>query len=277
VEKPQVSTSTVVNDKQNWTEVKGTFTADGNEKFLVIGAFPTAASERTKVVEGADNQRAYYYIDGVSVNLHPEPDTDADGIPDKDDRCPNEAGIASLGGCPDRDGDGIADAADACPDKAGPAEFQGCPDTDGDGIADNMDRCPTVPGVASMKGCPELKEETKKLFERALTGVKFETGKATIKKESNKILDEVVKVMQENTSYNLEIHGHTDDQGDDAKNMKLSDDRAAAVRKYLESKGVAANRLRSFGHGETQPVADNKTSAGRAQNRRVEFKVMFWE
>lgn len=276
-EKPQVATTQVVKDKQGWTEITGTFTAEGGEKFLVIGAFPSAASDREKVIEGGDSQRAYYYIDGVSVNLHPEPDTDGDGIPDKDDRCPNEAGLASLQGCPDRDGDGIADAADACPDKAGPAEFQGCPDTDGDGIPDNLDKCPTVAGVASMKGCPEVNEATKKLFQRALTGVKFETGKATIKRESNSILDQVVKVMSDNPNYNLEIHGHTDSQGDDAKNMKLSDDRAAAVRQYLESKGVAANRLRSFGHGEEEPVADNATAAGRAQNRRVEFKVVFWE
>ncbi|MFT3885736.1 MAG: OmpA family protein [Flavobacteriales bacterium] len=276
-EKPQVSTSTVVNDKQNWTEVKGTFTADGTEKVMVIGAFPAAGMEKTKVIQGADNQRAYYYIDGVSVVIHPEPDTDGDGIPDKDDRCPEVAGLAALQGCPDRDGDGITDALDACPDQAGPASMQGCPDTDGDGIADNVDKCPTVPGVASMRGCPEVKEETKKLFARALTGIKFETGKSTIKKESYGILDQVVKVMQENPSYDLEIHGHTDSQGDDAKNMKLSEDRAAAVRTYLENKGVAAKHLKSFGHGETMPVADNNTAAGRAQNRRVEFKVTFWE
>ena len=78
-------------------------------------------------------------------------------------------------------------------------------------------------------------------------------------------------------TYDLEIHGHTDDQGDDAKNQKLSDDRAAAVKKYLTDKGIADNRTKSYGHGETMPVADNKTSAGRAQNRRVEFKVSFWE
>ncbi|HEX2618302.1 MAG TPA: OmpA family protein [Flavobacteriales bacterium] len=276
-EKPQVSSTGVVNDKQNWTEVKGTFTADGTEKVIVLGAFPAAGMEKTKVVEGADSQRAYYYIDGVTLNIHPEPDTDGDGIPDKDDRCPKEPGLPALQGCPDTDGDGITDALDACPDKAGPANMQGCPDTDGDGIADNVDKCPTVAGVASMRGCPEVKEETKKLFERALNGIKFETGKATIKKESFGILDEVVKVMQENPTYDLEIHGHTDDKGEDAKNMKLSEDRAASVRAYLESKGVAAGRLKSFGHGETMPVADNKTAAGRAQNRRVEFKVTFWE
>lgn len=276
-EKPQVATVQVVKDKQNWTEVKGEFVAEGGERNLVLGAFPAAASDREKVIEGGDSQRAYYYIDGISVKLAPEPDTDGDGIPDKDDRCPTVAGLASLQGCPDRDGDGIADDADACPDKAGPAEFQGCPDSDGDGIPDHLDRCPNEPGVASMKGCPEVNEATKKLFQRALTGVKFETGKATLKKESNSILDQVVKVMTDNPSYNLEIHGHTDSQGDDAKNMKLSDDRAASVRQYLEGKGIAANRLRSFGHGEEQPVADNATAAGRAQNRRVEFKVTFWE
>lgn len=276
-EKPQVSSNGVVNDKQNWTEVKGTFTADGTEKFITIGAFPAGAMEKTKAISGADSQRAYYYIDGINVSIHPEPDTDGDGIPDKDDRCPQEKGIASLGGCPDRDGDGIADALDACPDKSGPADMKGCPDSDGDGIADNVDRCPNEKGVAAMSGCPEIAEATKKLFEKALNGVKFETGKSVIKKESYTILNDVVKVMQDNPTYNLEIHGHTDSQGDDVKNQKLSDDRAAAVKKYLTEKGVADARTKSWGHGETMPVADNATSAGRAQNRRVEFKVSFWE
>lgn len=274
-EKPQVSITKIVDDKQNWTEVKGTFTADGTEKYLVLGAFPNGGFETKKVIEGPDNQRAYYYIDGVSLVMHPEEDRDKDGIPDKDDRCPDVAGLAALQGCPDRDGDGIADNVDACPDKAGPAEFNGCPDTDGDGIPDNLDRCPTVKGVASMNGCPEVSEKTKKLFEKALTGIQFETGKSVIKKASYSILDQVVQVMNENPSYDLEIHGHTDSQGDDAKNQKLSEDRAAAVRTYLIGKGIADKRLQSFGHGETMPVADNATAAGRAKNRRVEFKVTF--
>jgi outer membrane protein OmpA-like peptidoglycan-associated protein len=274
-EKPQVSITKIVDDKQNWTEVKGTFTADGTEKYLVLGAFPNGGFETKKVIEGPDNQRAYYYIDGVSVMMHPEDDRDHDGVPDKDDRCPDVAGLATLQGCPDRDGDGIADNVDACPDLAGPAQFNGCPDTDGDGIPDNLDRCPTVKGLASMNGCPEVSEKTKKLFEKALTGIQFETGRSVIKKTSFPILDQVVDVMNENPSYDLEIHGHTDSQGDDAKNQVLSEERAAAVRTYLIGKGVAANRLQSFGHGETMPIADNKTAAGRAQNRRVEFKVTF--
>jgi len=276
-EKPQVSTATIVDDKQNWTEVKGTFTADGTEKYLVIGAFANGGFDKSKVIVGADNQRAYYYLDGVSLTIHPEEDADGDGIADKDDRCPHEAGLASLQGCPDRDGDGIADAVDACPDKAGPASMNGCPDTDGDGIADNLDRCPTVKGVASMQGCPEVNERTKQLFAKALTGVQFESGKSVLLKSSYGILDQVVDVMKENPSYDLEIHGYTDSSGDDAKNLKLSEDRAAAVKSYLVSKGVLDSRLKSFGHGEADPVADNGTSAGRAKNRRVEFKVMFWE
>jgi len=271
-----VSSATIMDNKKDWVEVTGMFTAGGDEKYIVIGAFgPNMQS--SKVIEGPDNQRAYYYIDGIKLNLHPEDDRDHDGVPDTEDSCPDVAGLPSLSGCPDRDGDGVADTMDACPDLAGPIDKQGCPDSDGDGIADNVDKFPTVPGVASMKGCPEVNEKTKKLFEKALTGIQFETGSAKIKKTSNSILDQVAAVMNENPEYNLEIHGHTDDQGDDAKNMTLSEERASSVRQYLTDKGTTGTRLKSFGHGETMPVEDNKTSAGRAKNRRVEFKVTFFE
>jgi len=275
--KPQVFSAQPITDKAGWVEVKGEFVAEGSEQYIIIGAFPAAGMEATKVVDGPDNQRAYYFVDGISLMFAPEPDADGDGVPDKVDNCPNEAGSAELGGCPDRDGDGVVDKMDGCPDLAGPADKQGCPDSDGDGVADNVDRCPDVPGVASMRGCPELKEETKKLFEKALTGIQFESGKSVIKKSSYGILDDVADVMKNNAAYNLEIHGHTDSQGDDAMNMKLSEDRAAAVKKYLEDKGVEDARIKSFGHGEEMPIADNGTSAGRAKNRRVEFKVEFWE
>jgi outer membrane protein OmpA-like peptidoglycan-associated protein len=275
-EAADVSSTAVLENKKDWVEVKGMFVADGDEKFVVIGAFgPTM--EKKMVKEGADNQRAYYYIDAIAVRLHPEDDRDKDGITDKEDNCPDEAGVKALGGCPDRDSDGVADKMDACPDLAGPVNKQGCPDSDGDGVTDNVDKCPTVPGVASMKGCPEIKEETKKLFEKALTGIQFETGSAKIKKTSFGILDQVVTVMKENPDYALDINGHTDDEGDDAKNLKLSKDRAASVEKYLEDKGVLNNHVQSAGFGETQPVGDNKSATGRAQNRRVEFKVKFWE
>jgi len=83
------------------------------------------------------------------------PDTDGDGIADKDDECPRAAGPAELNGCPDTDGDGIADKDDQCPNEAGLAEFNGCPDSDGDGVMDKKDECPTVPGLAQFNGCPD--------------------------------------------------------------------------------------------------------------------------
>jgi outer membrane protein OmpA-like peptidoglycan-associated protein len=153
--------------------------------------------------------------------------------------------------------------------------MKGCPDSDGDGIADKEDKCPKVAGVASNDGCPEIKEETKKVFEQALKGIQFEPGKDVIKKTSYGILDNVVKIMKENPSYLLEINGHTDSQGDDAKNMTLSQKRAEAVRNYLVSKGIETSRLTPKGYGETVPKATNDTPAGRAENRRVEFKVNF--
>lgn len=203
------------------------------------------------------------------------PDADGDGVLDADDKCPTVKGLATLKGCPDADNDGITDAEDACPLANGPASMKGCPDSDGDGIADKDDKCPKVAGVASNDGCPEIKEETKKVFEQALKGIQFEPGKDVIKKTSYGILDNVVKIMKENPSYLLEINGHTDSQGDDAKNMTLSQKRAEAVRNYLVSKGIETSRLTPKGYGETVPKATNDTPAGRAENRRVEFKVNF--
>jgi len=124
-------------------------------------------------------------------------------------------------------------------------------------------------------GCPAVKKEVLKVFEKALTGIQFETGKDVIKKTSNSILDEVVKAMIDNPSYNIEINGHTDNVGDAQKNLLLSQKRADAVKKYLSNKGVAAERMKSTGFGSTVPVAENTTPAGKAKNRRVEFKVVF--
>ena len=203
------------------------------------------------------------------------PDTDNDGIKDGEDKCPTVYGASQFNGCPDTDNDGIQDSEDACPKEKGLAQFNGCPDSDGDGLADNKDKCPTVAGPASNNGCPEIKAEVRKLFERALQGVQFESGKSTIKKESFTILNNVLKVMVENPSYKLYIAGHTDNAGNAEKNLQLSKARAAAVEKYLETNGVSTERVRSEGFGSTVPVADNATKEGRSKNRRVEFKVEF--
>jgi outer membrane protein OmpA-like peptidoglycan-associated protein len=203
------------------------------------------------------------------------PDTDNDGIKDSEDKCPSVYGVSQFSGCPDTDNDGIQDSEDACPNEKGTAQFNGCPDSDGDGIADNKDKCPTVAGPSSNNGCPEIKAEVRKLFERALQGVQFESGRSTIKKESFAILNNVITVMIENPSYKLYIAGHTDNAGNADKNLQLSKARAAAVEKYLENKGVSTERVRSEGFGSTVSVADNATKEGRSKNRRVEFKVEF--
>jgi outer membrane protein OmpA-like peptidoglycan-associated protein len=203
------------------------------------------------------------------------PDTDGDGIADNNDRCPREPGTPANQGCPvrDRDNDGIPDADDACPDQRGLPAFKGCPDTDGDGLADKDDRCPDKAGPISNKGCPEIKPEDKAKLERAVKLVQFQTGKATLLNKSYAILDEVVAVMNQYPDYSLNIGGHTDSAGDDKMNQALSEKRAKTCYDYLLSKGIPAARMSHAGYGETQPKADNKTAAGREQNRRVEFEL----
>ncbi len=212
-------------------------------------------------------------------------DSDGDGVPDYKDQCPGtpaEAyGKVDDNGCPlDSDGDGVPDYLDECPGTpaaaAGKVDAKGCPiDSDGDGVADFEDVCPTVPGIKANKGCPEVKEEVKKIFKKALNGIQFETGKATIKKQSYGILNDIAKIMEENPAYKLNISGHTDNVGKPDKNMTLSENRAASVMQYLVNKGVAQGRMKSAGYGDTKPVASNKTAAGKALNRRVEFEVEF--
>lgn len=231
-------------------------------------------------------------------------DTDGDGIVDSLDKCPTIAGIASLQGCPDRDGDGIADADDKCPDVAGLVKYGGCPipDTDKDGINDEQDKCPTVagvaryqgcpvpdtdkdgvndeedkcpntPGPASNYGCPEIQQAVIDKINYAAKNIFFATGSAKLLPKSFKPLNEVVKLMKDDASLKLDIDGHTDNTGKADKNQTLSENRSKAVKAYLISKGLEESRLTAAGHGQDMPVADNKTAAGRAKNRRVELKA----
>jgi len=219
---------------------------------------------------------------GITVDASGCPlDADGDGVPDYLDKCPDTpAGVVvDATGCPkDTDGDGVPDSMDKCPDtpKGIAVDANGCPlDRDGDGVPDYLDKCPDVAGTAANKGCPEVNAGTRKILAQALKGVQFESGKDVITKGSYPILNKVVGVMKENKSYNLSINGHTDNKGDKGKNMILSQKRAEAVKKYLENKGIDPQRLTAQGFGETMPVADNSTAAGRAKNRRVEFKINF--
>ncbi len=106
----------------------------------------------------------------------------------------------------------------------------------------------------------------------------FETDKAVIKPESFGLLDEIAKILVDHPEVTrLSIEGHTDAQGSDRHNQKLSEARAKAVRDYVAGKGVDASRLEFHGYGESRPVADNATEEGRAANRRVEFVVKGWD
>lgn len=243
----------------------------------------------------ADKDNVADYLDkcpntpaGASVDSIGCPiDTDGDGVFDYADKCPGtpvEArATVDVNGCPkDTDGDGVADYQDQCPGTAiearGKVNIQGCPlDTDLDSIPDYLDNCPTIKGTANNHGCPELRAAVKKLFQKALQGIQFESGKAVIKIKSYGILDEIVKVLQENPSYMIEINGHTDNVGKPETNQILSENRAKAVMNYLSNKGVAASRMKAAGYGDMIPVESNATAKGRAKNRRVEFIVKFEE
>ena len=214
-------------------------------------------------------------------------DSDGDGVPDYLDKCPNTPEEAynfiNEQGCPlDTDEDGVPDYMDKCPRTVYAARQHvdscGCDkDTDKDGVPDYLDECPYVPGVKENKGCPQVKRAVSNILKKAMTGIQFETGKATILKKSYPILDEVAKVFLDNPDYIIEVQGHTDNVGNAEANRKLSDKRAHAVREYIVKKGVEANRITANGYGDTVPIADNKTKAGRAKNRRVEFKITFEE
>ncbi|MBL7728643.1 MAG: OmpA family protein [Dinghuibacter sp.] len=225
-----------------------------------------------------DKDDACPSVPGVAkYNGCPVPDTDGDGINDDNDKCPTVAGTAKYNGCPipDTDGDGINDEEDKCPSQAGVARYQGCPipDGDGDGVNDEEDKCPTVAGIRENQGCPEIKQEVIEKINYAAKNIFFASGSAKLLAKSFKPLNEVVAILNENTDLKLDIEGHTDNTGKADKNQALSESRAAAVVAYLKSKGVDESRLNGAGYGQDQPVADNKTAAGRAKNRRVELKL----
>ena len=219
----------------------------------------------------------------------PEDDNDADGIADKIDDCPldpeDRDGHEDTDGCPDldNDADGIADRVDQCPDepedKDGFEDDDGCPDCDNDkdGVPEcpqPVDKCPTE-AANTADGCPpkyQLITVTEQKIELKQT-VYFDTRKATIKPVSFPLLNEVALALKDNPTIQVRIEGHTDSQGSDRFNLKLSKKRADSVRSYLIKKGIDPLRMVAEGYGETVPIADNRTKGGRDQNRRVEFVI----
>ncbi len=219
-------------------------------------------------------------------------DRDGDGIPDRLDKCPDEPedkdGFEDEDGCPDPDNDkdGILDVDDLCPnqpeDKDGFEDQDGCPDPDNDkdGILDKDDKCPNAPetynGFQDEDGCPDkgivrVRRGVIQLFDK----IHFETARATIKPISFPILNAVAASLKGNPQLKLvEVQGHADERGDDDYNMRLTEDRAQAVKQYLIGHGIDAERLQAHGYGETKPICARHNDTCWSQNRRVEFIIL---
>jgi outer membrane protein OmpA-like peptidoglycan-associated protein len=175
----------------------------------------------------------------------------------------------------DSDGDGVPDNLDQCPGTPAGTKVdeKGCPvetgkDSDGDGVPDDLDQCPNTPAGVKVdaKGCAI--EQT-----LVLQSVNFETASAVLTLYSTKVLDGVADALKGQANIRVEIAGHTDSKGGAKYNLTLSQLRADAVKQFLLTKGIDAGRMTTKGFGDTQPLVSNSTEAGRAQNRRVEFKI----
>lgn len=203
-----------------------------------------------------------------------ELDSDGDGVKDSVDQCPGTPrGVpVDANGCPnDSDGDGVSDDMDECPGTpAGqPVDAKGCElDDDGDGVVNRLDECPGTPAGAQVdiKGC-EIKEEI------TLEGVNFQSNSDVLVPGAESILNDAAATLRMNPSINVEVAGHTDSDGAADYNEGLSARRAQTVHDFLASNGVSVDRMTVRGYGESQPIADNSSSAGKAQNRRVVLRI----
>ena len=218
-----------------------------------------------------------------SIDMEGCPDSDGDGVVDANDACPNSVGSKRHGGCPDSDGDGVLDKDDLCIREAGPLDNRGCPysdknspdiDTDGDGIMDKDDACIDEAGTKAKKVCPELLSDGSKELGDFSKTVNFDFGTAKLRPEATKHLNGVVAVLNEFPTVKFNLLGYADDVGLEAYNLRLSKNRAIAVKEYLVQKGVDSNRLKIKGHGEQYPIASNQTAEGREANRRVEIVIV---
>lgn len=160
-------------------------------------------------------------------------------------------------------------------------------DDDHDGVANKFDKCPGTPADSTVDGagCPfvvkpqiikETKvivtEEDRRVVNEAIKNLEFDLGKSTIKASSDSSLGRVAALLVQK-NFSLKLSGHTDNVGSAAANLRLSKDRAEAVKAYLVEQGANPSRIEATGYGAGQPIASNKTAGGRQQNRRVEFTI----
>ena len=202
-------------------------------------------------------------------------DADSDGVPDSEDWCPRTAADSRVGsnGCATWEVPVDCEHMAAAPAPArvvpvAPAPPAGMKDADHDGVADADDKCPGTPrGTAvDANGCADISKVV-------LRGVNFATGSSKLLPAASEQLRQVALAMKANPKLKVEVGGHTDSVGDAAKNQGLSERRANSVKAFLVNEGVDAGRFSTKGYGPSVPVDTNDTPAGRANNRRVAYKV----
>jgi outer membrane protein OmpA-like peptidoglycan-associated protein len=120
---------------------------------------------------------------------------------------------------------------------------------------------------------PKKEENTDEVLSDVFDNLNFEFGKADIKKDSFPYLDKLADTLVKAKKWTLDIEGHTDDVGTDEYNLKLSQNRADEVKKYLIKKGVSSDLITAKGYGESKPIVPNDSDENRKRNRRVEFKI----
>ena len=218
-------------------------------------------------------------VAGVEVDKQGcELDTDKDGLVNRLDSCPNSLVDAKVDnvGCQivelDSDGDTVADSLDLCSGSAPGAivNSSGCEfDSDGDGITDSKDQCfnTAINRKVDERGCNFVEKVVMK-------SVTFDSDSDSLKDSSAEALDRVADKIKQHPGMIIEIAGYSDSQGADHYNKALSEKRAHTVNQYLTSRGVPAINIQAKGYGVESPIADNATETGRAQNRRVEFRVI---
>lgn len=276
---PEIVGSLAVGDGASWLDPRSTVVQTliggryryGGGPFYVGAAWGPALGQ----APGAADYRLLIAL-GWSVEVEPPPpDADDDGVPDASDACVDLHGSRSadplMNGCPevprDGDGDAIPDTFDACPrvpgEPTGIRATHGCPP-------------PATPPPAAAPAPPSAPQVTVEPDAIAISEqVQFRTGTAEIEPASEPLLRAVAAILQEHGEIlRVEVAGHTDDTGSAALNARLAEERAAAVRLALIRLGVAEDRLVSHGYGARQPIAPNTDEAGRARNRRVEFRIL---
>ena len=203
-------------------------------------------------------------------------DDDNDGVLNSIDKCPTTAPgkVVNAEGCfvdGDDDNDGVLNASDKCPTTAAGKKVnaEGCfidEDDDKDGVLNASDICPNTPmgEAVNVDGCPN----------KITLHAKFDNDSAVVKEESYELIQKYADFLNTYTTYSSKIVGHTSSTGSDSYNLALSLKRAQAIEKMLIEKGVSADRLSANGEGEVNPIADNATKEGRAQNRRIEAQLI---